>query len=290
MPVRFPGVYVAVITPFKAGGEMDLNRLREHVDYLIENGVHGLVPTGSCGEYAALSDRERADVVETIITTARGRVPVVVGTASPSTARAFGWIEHAKEAGAAGAMVLPPINYRPARHEVIDYYRALSEAGLPIIAYNNPFDTSTDLTPDLLKELSAIPNFVAVKEFSGDVRRIPEILEKTDLEVLAGADDLALEGLLAGATGWIAGLTNICPRESTDLYDLAVAGRLPEATALYRRLLPIFRWDSNPRFVQVIKYVMELGGQPVGQTRPPRMPLNQADKIAVETAFRHFQG
>lgn len=287
---RFPGVYVAVITPFKADGEIDYARLREHVDYLLDGGVHGLIPTGSCGEYAALSEKERASVVEEIIKAARGRVPVVVGTAAPSTAKMLGWIDHAKEAGAAGAMLLPPINYRPARREVVEYYKAAGTAGLPIIAYNNPYDTSTDLTPDLLAEIAAeVPNVVGVKEFSGDVRRIPEILEKTRLEVIAGADDLALEGLLAGATGWIAGLTNICPRESVKLYELGISGEVAEATDLYHRLLPLFRWDSNPRFVQVIKYVLELDGNPCGQTRPPRLPLSDEDRQAVEAAYRHFK-
>ena len=120
---QFPGIYVALITPFTESGEVDYPRLREHVDWLISEGIHGLVPTGSCGEYAALSDQERAQVVETIIRTAAGRVPVVVGTAAPSTAKAVGWANHAKEAGAAGLMLLPPINYRPSRREVVGLLR-----------------------------------------------------------------------------------------------------------------------------------------------------------------------
>ncbi len=291
MAARFPGVYVAIITPFKTDGEVDYPRLREHIEYLLEGGVHGLIPTGSCGEYAALSEVERALVVEEIIKTTRGRVPVVVGTAAPSTAKMLGWMKHAKEAGAAGAMLLPPINYRPARAEVVEYYKAAGTVGMPIVAYNNPYDTSTDLTPDLLAEIAAaVPNVIGVKEFSGDVRRIPEILEKTRLEVIAGADDLALEGILAGATGWIAGLTNISPAESVELYDLGRAGKVAEALPLYHRLLPLFRWDSNPRFVQVIKYVLELDGKPVGHTRPPRMPLSPEDRQAVEAAYHHFKG
>lgn len=282
---KFPGIYVALITPFEADGAVDYKRLQEHVDWLIGSGIHGLVPCGSCGEYAALTDQERVQVVETVVKTANGRVPVVVGAAAPSTAKAFGWITQAKEAGAAGVMLLPPINYRPARHEIVEYYRMLAKAGLPIIAYNNPYDTSSDLTPELLAELAQIPGVVAVKEFSGDVRRIPAIMEKTDLEVIVGADDLALEGLLAGGTGWIAGLTNILPRESVVLYDLALAGRVEEANKLYRKLLPFFRYDSQPIFVQVIKYAFELLGQPVGTTRPPRMPLPEAIKAEVRAAF-----
>ena len=187
-----------------------------------------------------------AKVVETIAEATAGRAPVIVGTAAPSTKRAVYWANHAKEVGAAGLMALPPINYRPTKREVFAYYEALARVNLPIIVYNNPFDTSTDLTPDFLAELSQIEQIVGVKEFSGDVRRIPEIQEKTTLEVFAGADDLAMEGLLAGATGWIAGLTNATPQESVALYNLVVAGKFAEATRLYRRLLPLFRYDSQP--------------------------------------------
>lgn len=284
---RFPGIYVAVITPFKPDSSVDFARLREHVDWLVsDGGVHGLVPTGSCGEYAALTDQERARVVETIIEVAEGKVPVIVGTAAPSTAKALGWITHAREAGAEGVMLLPPINYRPNRREVIAWYETLSAGGLPVIAYNNPFDTSTDLTPDLLAEMKHIPNLVGVKEFSGDVRRISAILDQTGLEVLAGTDDLALESLLAGATGWIAGMTNNLPRESGVLYELAMAGQLEEAWPLYRELLPFFRYDSTPRFVQAIKYAFELDGKPVGNTRPPRLPLTGEEKAEVAAAFQ----
>ncbi len=283
---RFPGIYVALITPFTGSGEVDYPRLQEHVDWIIGEGVHGLVPTGSCGEYAALSDPERAQVVESIIKVAAGRVPVVVGIAAPSTAKAVGWAMHAKEASAAGIMALPPINYRPTRREVVAWYGALSQVGLPIIAYNNPFDTSTDLTPDLIAEIAQFEQVVAVKEFSGDVRRIPHILAETRLEVLAGADDVVLESLFAGATGWIAGLTNILPRESVALYELGMAGKVAEANALYRRLLPLFRFDAQPIFVQAIKYCFELMGKPVGHTRAPRLPLDEATQRKVEAAYR----
>lgn len=286
---RFPGVYVAVLTPFTESQEVDYPRLREHVDWLIQNDVHGLVPAGSVGEYASLTDGERAQVVQTIIDVASGRVPVVVGVAAPATARVIGWGRHAKEAGAAGLMALPPINYRPSRREVIAHYEAVSTVGLPIIAYNNPIDTSTDLTPDLLAEMSHIENLVGVKEFSGDVRRIPAILDRTDLEVLVGVDDLVVEGFLAGATGWIAGMTNVIPRESVHLYELARTGKLDEAAHLYRHLLPLLRFDAEPYLVQAMKYACELADHPLGTTRPPRLPLQEAERRAVEAALVRAQ-
>ncbi len=282
---HFAGVYVAVITPFDAVDRVDERRLREHVSWLLDCGVHGIVPTGSCGEYAALSEGERAFVVETIADECKGRAPVVVGTGASSTRAAVRWAEHARGCGAAGIMALPPTAYRPSRREVRAWYEALDDVGLPMIAYNNPFDTTVDLTPDLLEELQMLERLVAVKEYSGDVRRIPLILETTRLEVVVGCDDLLLEGMLAGATGWIAGLTNVVARESMELYDLICAGEVERASALYRRLLPLFRYDSRPTFVQAIKYAFELNGNPVGATRPPRLPLPETDRATIAEAL-----
>jgi 4-hydroxy-tetrahydrodipicolinate synthase len=286
--IHFPGIQVAIVTPFDESGEVDYARLAEHADWLIENGIHGLVSPGSVGEYASLTDEERKRVVETVIEASGGRVPVTAGVMAPSTAKTVGWTEHAKQAGAAAVMALPPINYNPARHEVFAYYQAISDVGLPIAAYNNPYDTSTDLTPEFLAELSEIENFVAVKDFSGDVRRIAGIRELCDLEIVAGVDDLALEGFLAGATGCIAGFANALPRETVEVFDLAQAGELDGAWELYRRLLPLFRYDAAPLLVQAIKYAMELVGKPAGKTRPPRLPLGDEDRKAVEKAFAHF--
>ncbi|NGQ97439.1 dihydrodipicolinate synthase family protein [Brevibacillus sp. SYP-B805] len=287
---RFEGVYVAIVTPFTKDFEVDYKRLHELAEWLISQGVHGLVPAGSLGEYASLTAEERAKVVETVIKAAAGKVPVAVGSGAPSTQQAVGWVRHAKEAGAVGVMALPPINYKPLEHEIIAHYEALASVGLPIIVYNNPHDYKTDLTPDLLAKLAKIDNVVAVKEFSGDVRRMHEILEKTDLEVMVGVDNLAVEGPLVGVTGWIAGVPNALPKEGVELFNLARAGKVAEAMALYRRMLPLYRYDASPQLVQAIKYMLELAGFPVGPTRPPRLPLPQADYAAIREAFQAAAG
>lgn len=285
---KFEGVYVAIITPFTDDTlEVDYKRLREHADWLINQGVHGLIPAGSVGEYASLTSEERAKVVETVIEVAGDRVPVVVGSGAPSTQQAVGWVCHAKESGATGIMALPPINYRPLENEIIAHYEALASVGLPIIAYNNPHDYATDLTPDLLAKLSTIENIIGVKEFSGDIRRVHDILEKTDLEVLIGVDDLGLEGPMVGATGWIAGLVNVLPKESVELFNLARDGKVKEALQLYRYLLPLFHFDASPQLVQAIKYTMELSGNYVGQTRPPRLPLGESELLAIKKAYEY---
>lgn len=282
---KFEGVYVALVTPFTESYEVDYTRLHELCDWMITQGVHGLVPCGSLGEYASLTVEERAKVVETVVAAAKDRVPVVVGSGAPSTQQAVGWVRQAKEAGAAGIMALPPINYRPLENEVIAHYEALASVGLPIIAYNNPHDYKVDLTPDLLAKLSKIDNIVGVKEFSGDVRRVHEILAKTDLEVMIGVDDLAMEGPLLGATGWIAGVPNALPKEGVELFRLSREGKLNEAMELYRRLLPLFHYDASPQLVQSIKYMMELAGFPVGPTRPPRLPLSSEYYAGIKEAY-----
>jgi 1-pyrroline-4-hydroxy-2-carboxylate deaminase len=287
---KFEGVYVAIVTPFSNNHEVDYKRLYELSQWQISQGVQGLVPAGSLGEYASLTNEERAKVVETVIEAAAGKVPVVVGTGAPSTQQAVGWVRHAKEAGAAGVMALPPINYRPLENEVIAHYEALSSVGLPIIAYNNPHDYKTDLTPDLLVKISAIENVIGVKEFSGDIRRVHEILAKTNLEVLIGVDDLAMEGPIAGATGWIAGVPNALPKEGVELFQLARAGKIKEALPLYRRLLPLFHYDAKPQLVQAIKYMVELSGLPVGPTRPPRLALSAEAYQEILEAYNFAVG
>jgi 4-hydroxy-tetrahydrodipicolinate synthase len=274
---QFGGVYVAIATPFTDDYEVDLATLREHAEWLIAEGVDGLIPTGTCGEYASLSDDERARVVETVLEVARGKVPVVVGVAAPATRQVVRWAEHARAHGAAGVMALPPILYKPRWDEVVAHYSALDQVGLPIVIYNNPHDTAVDLTADRLAELARLKNVRAVKEFSQDIRRVSEILERTDLEVIAGADDVVLECLQAGAIGWIAGMANVVPRESVQLYHLARDRRWDDAWVLYRRLLPVLRYDSTPRLVQAIKEGMTVRGRSLGPTRPPRLPLDRAD-------------
>jgi len=287
MMAKFNGVYVALVTPFTKDYQVDYVRLTELCNWLIEQGVDGLVPGGSLGEYATLTAEERAKLVETVIKVANGRVPVLVGSGAPSTAQSVKWVQHAKEHGAAGIMALPPINYKPLENEIIEHYKALSEVGLPIVAYNNPKDYPTDLTPDLLAEISEFENVVGVKEFSGDVRRMQEILEKTDLEVMVGVDDLALEGALVGATGWISGVPNALPKEGVELFHLGREGKVKEALKLYKHLLPLFRYDASPQLVQSIKYMMELAGKPVGPTRPPRLPLSKEQYQKIEEAFHY---
>ncbi|MEU8587340.1 dihydrodipicolinate synthase family protein [Streptomyces sp. NPDC048664] len=274
------GVVVATALPYRedasapAGLAVDLDRYAEHCRWLVRSGCRGVGPNGSLGEYTSLTDQERRTVARTAIEAVGDLGIVVVGVHGAGAHQARHWAEVAAEDGADALLCLPPTMYRANRGEILTHFEAVAGVGLPVMVYNNPVDTRVDLTPDLLAEIARIDNVVAVKEFSGDVRRVLEIRERAPgIEVVSGADDLLLESLLMGATGWFAGFPNVFPAESARLYDLAVTGRVSEARALYESLVAAFRWDSRTEFVQAVKLGMDLVGRFGGPCRPPRGPL-----------------
>jgi 1-pyrroline-4-hydroxy-2-carboxylate deaminase len=287
------GVIVATALPYvedpsaPAGLRVDLERYAEHCRWLIASGCDGVGPNGSLGEYAALTDEERRSVAETAVDAVGDAGTVVVGVHGPGSHQARAWAEHARDIGADGVLCLPPTIYRASRAEIVDHFAAVAAVGLPVMVYNNPIDTKVDLTPALLAEIAQLEQVVAVKEFSGDVRRIVEIRERAPaLTVCAGADDLLLEAVLMGATGWFAGFPNVFPAASVRLYELARAGELAEARPLYEQLVPAFRWDSRTEFVQAIKYAMDLVGRYGGPCRPPRGPLGAEHRLQLDADLR----
>jgi dihydrodipicolinate synthase/N-acetylneuraminate lyase len=268
------GVVVAIATPFTDDLAVDFDRLQKHVRWLAVNGCHGVTPNGSLGEYQTLSEAERADVVRAVVEAAPEGCSVVPGVAAYGGHQSRRWAEQARDAGADAVLALPPNAYRAGRAEVVAHYREVAGAGLPVVTYNNPYDTRVDLTPELLADVAEIDGIVAVKEFSGDVRRIHRIRELCpQVDVLAGADDVLLELLLLGAVGWIAGFPNALPASSVRLYELGRAGDLAAALPLYRTLHRAFTWDSKPEFIQAIKLAMDMGGRYGGPCRLPRLPL-----------------
>ncbi|MGX7828522.1 dihydrodipicolinate synthase family protein [Actinokineospora sp. 24-640] len=290
---RLDGVIVATALPFTedrgapAGLRVDLDRYAEHCRWLIDNGCRGVGPNGSLGEYSALTDAERRAVARAAVDAVGGDGVVVVGVHGPGSHQAREWAERAAADGAHGVLCLPPTMYRANQAEVIAHYEQVAAVGLPVMVYNNPIDTKVDITPAILAELAQIPNVVAVKEFSGDVRRVLEIRELApDLAVVAGADDVVLEALLMGATGWFAGFPNVFPAESARLFSLAGQGDLAEARVLYEQLVAAFRWDSRTEFVQAIKHGMDMVGRYGGPCRPPRGPLNAEQRSRLDADMR----
>ncbi|MFD7433239.1 dihydrodipicolinate synthase family protein [Streptomyces sp. NPDC059861] len=278
------GVLVATALPLTADLSVDHDAFAEHCAWLVANGCDGVVPNGSLGEYQVLTSEERARVVETAVAAVGGE-RVMPGVAAYGAVEARRWAEQAGEAGCGAVMLLPPNAYRADERSVLAHYAEVARAGLPVVAYNNPVDTRVDLGPELLARLHGEGHVQGVKEFSGDVRRAYRIAELApELDLLIGADDVALELAIAGAKGWVAGYPNALPKASVQLYRAAVAGDLETALPLYRRLHPLLRWDSRVEFVQAIKFSMDIAGRYGGPCRPPRVPLSPEQEAAVRAA------
>jgi len=275
--MRWRGVFPAITTPFQPDLAIDFELLRRQVAWLIDQGCQGIVPLGSLGEGATLSFDEKGAVLDACREAAAGRVPVVAGVAALSTAEAAALAREAAAHGCEGLMVLPPYVYVGDERETRAHYQAVIGATpLPCMLYNNPVAYRTDVSPALLAELcAALPNLEAVKESTGDVRRVTAIraLLGDRIAIFIGVDDLILEGLQAGAVGWIAGLVDALPAESVRLFDLAAAGRIAEARRLYDWFLPLLRLDTVPKFVQLIKLVQTEVGRGSPTVRPPRLEL-----------------
>ncbi|MGW4815896.1 dihydrodipicolinate synthase family protein [Kitasatospora cineracea] len=279
------GIMVATTLPFRDDLTVDYDAYAEHVRWLIDNGCDGVVPNGSLGEYQTLTPEERAKVVTTAVEAAGDGARVMPGVAAYGSAESRRWAEQAAEAGAGSVLLLPPNAYRADQAAVRAHYAEVARVGVPVVAYNNPIDTKVDLVPALLAQLHADGSIVAVKEFSGDVRRAYEIGELAPgLDLLIGADDVLLELALAGAVGWIAGYPNALPATCAELYHAAVSGDLATAVPLYKSLHPLLRWDSKTEFVQSIKLSMDIAGRPGGPTRAPRLPLVPEIEAAVRAA------
>ncbi|MFI6470858.1 dihydrodipicolinate synthase family protein [Streptomyces sp. NPDC050516] len=279
------GIMVAAVLPLRDDLSVDYDAYAEHVRRLIDNGCDGVVPNGSLGEYQTLTDEERALVVRTAVDAAGDGARVMPGVAAYGSAEARRWAEQAGEAGCGSVLLLPPNAYRADETAVRAHYAEVAKAGVPVVAYNNPIDTKVDLNPGLLARLHQDGSVVAVKEFSGDVRRAYEIGELApDLDLLIGADDVLLELATAGAVGWIAGYPNAFPTTCAELYHAAVAGDLKTALPLYNSLHSLLRWDSKTEFVQSIKLSMDIVGRRGGPTRPPRFPLTGEIEAEVRAA------
>lgn len=278
------GVLVATALPFDDDLGVDLDAYAEHVRWLADSGVDGVVPNGSLGEYQVLTAQERSRVVETAVAAAPDGFVVMPGVGAYGALESRRCAEHAAESGCQAVMALPPNAYHADERSVVEHFGEIVKAGLPVTAYNNPIDTKVDLTPRLLARLHGEGFIVGVKEFTGDARRSYEIAELApDLDLMIGTDDSVLEVGLAGAKGWVAGYTNAFPHATLRLYEAAVAGDLATAQPLYRELHPLLRWDSKPEFVQAIKLSMDRVGRRGGRCRPPRQPL-LSDQAAVVRA------
>ncbi|MDE3217223.1 MAG: dihydrodipicolinate synthase family protein [Gemmatimonadota bacterium] len=288
-PHDWSGVFSAITTPFRDDLSVDHAFLARHVTWLMDHGVRGIVPLGSLGEGATLSPAEKLEVLATCRRATKGRVPLVAGIGTLATGDAVALAREAERLGCDALMVLPPYVYRGDARETLAHLSAVMDATpLSCMLYNNPIAYGTDVTPAQLGLLARHENLHAVKESSGDIRRVTEIGERHGdrFRVFVGMDDVIVEGMAAGAVGWIAGLVNALPEESVRLFDLAAAGRVDDTRELYHWFLPLLRLDTVPKFVQLIKLVqqeMEMGS---ARVRPPRLELEGDEREQVLAVIR----
>lgn len=287
--MNWKGVIPAITTNLKADLSVDHEALAAHCRWMIDSGCTGIVCCGSLGEAQTLTFDEKIAIVRTAVAAVAGRAPIALGIASLTTTEAVAMAKAAQAAGAQGLMVLPPYVYSSDWREMKAHVSAIIAATpLSCMLYNNPPAYKTDFLPEQVAELAAEhPNLRAVKESSGDVRRVTAIRAVcgTRLDILVGMDDAIVEGIYAGAVGWIAGLVNAFPAESVALFDYAARGDKARAHALYTWFLPLLKLDTVPKFVQLIKWVQHELGCGAAYVRPPRLALEGADLAHARTVL-----
>lgn len=281
---HWQGVFPALTTQFKRDQSLDLEATARHVDVMLGSGVQGAVMLGSLGENLALEPDEKCKVVRAALEVAKGQVPVIAGVIETSTAAACRFVREMEKIGANGLLLLPAMVYRADARETMAHYRAVAAAtSLPIICYNNPLAYHVDITPEMFAELADVRNFVAIKESSGDVRRITDLINCVGdrYALFCGVDDLLLEAITVGATGWISGMNLAFPREGQMLWEFATAGDLDTARALYRWFTPLLHLDVPIKFVQYVKLAVAQVGYGAEWVRAPRMPLVGEERARV---------
>ena len=279
------GVYSAITTKLDTAEEVDLAAVKADVAFQIAGGVDGIVCCGSLGEASTLTAEEKIAIAGAAQDAAAGRVPVMLTIAEDSTRAAAKLAERAAGIGLDGLMVLPAMRYVATPRETIAHFRTVAGAtDLGVMVYNNPISYGIDVTPAMFAEIADEPKFVAIKESSGDVRRITDIFNLIGdrYAIFTGVDDLALESLMLGAVGWVAGLVCAFPRETVAIHDLVLAGRIPEAREIYRWFMPLLHLDVSHRFVQNIKLVEHLVRGTGTTVRAPRLDLPADERSRIE--------
>lgn len=284
MKVKWNGVFPAITTQMRKDGSIDLDATSRHVEVLIESGVTGMVFLGSLGENQAMTAEEKRQVMAAMVETVRGRVPVLSGVAESSTAEACRYARDLEKLGADGMMLMPAMLYRGDPREVLAHFKTTAgSTGLPIMIYNNPLSYANDITPSMFEELASVPNFVALKESSGDTRRITDIRNTVGdrYAIFTGVDNLVLESAILGIDGWVAGTGIAFPAENQYLWELTRRGEWEKALAIYRWFTPLLHLDVNSKFVQYIKLAVQECGLGSEWVRAPRLPLVGAERKRI---------
>ncbi|NAS12985.1 dihydrodipicolinate synthase family protein [Poritiphilus flavus] len=284
MEVKWKGVMPAVTTKFTDNDSLDLEMFRLNIQAQLEAGVHGIILGGTLGEASTLKEEEKGTLIKETVKLAADKVPVIINIAEQRTDDAVQASAKAAEYGAHGLMILPPMRYKATDRETMTYFKTIADSThLPIMIYNNPVDYGIEVTLEMFEELLECGNIEAVKESTRDVSNVTRIRNKFGdrLKILCGVDTLAMESMLMGADGWVAGLVCAFPRETVAIYELIRSGRLSEARQIYRWFMPLLELDISPQLVQNIKLAEVATGIGTENVRPPRLPLSGAERQRV---------
>jgi len=284
MNPHWSGVFPAITTQMYQDGSLDLEATARHTEVLLGSGITGLIFLGSLGENQPMTPDEKRRVVSEMVKVVHGRVPVVSGVAETSTAEAVRYVRDCEKLGADGFMLMPAMLYKAAPDETMAHFRTVARAtGLPVMIYNNPLSYANDITPEMFAQLADQPNFTALKESTGDTRRITDLRNTVGdrYAIFTGVDNLMLESAILGIDGWVAGTGIAFPQENQYLWELARAGRWAEALEIYRWFTPLLHLDVSAKFVQYIKLAVQECGLGKEWTRAPRLPLTGAERERV---------
>ncbi|MBT8310294.1 MAG: dihydrodipicolinate synthase family protein [Flavobacteriaceae bacterium] len=276
MSIQWKGVMPAVTTKFDDNDNLDLKTFEININAQLEAGIHGIVLGGTLGEASTLTDEEKRKLTTTTVDMIEGKVPVLINIAEQTTKGAIEAAQKAEDDGAQGLMMLPPMRYKAGDRETVEYFKATAKStSLPIMIYNNPVDYKIEVTLDMFEELIECDNIEAVKESTRDTTNITRIINRFGdrLKIMTGVDTVALESLIMGAEGWIAGLVCAFPAETVAIYELQRVGRIKEAIEIFRWFLPLLELDINPKLVQNIKLAEVYTGIGTENVRAPRLPL-----------------
>lgn len=285
MEVDWNGVYPAITTKFNEDGSLDLATFKKNLHVQLEAGIHGIVLGGTLGEASTLQKDEKLQLLETTLEVVGDKIPVIINIAEKTTRAAIQTASDAKSNGASGLMMLPPMQYKADDRETVAYYRAVaSSTDLPIMVYNNPVDYGIEITPDMFSKLIEHDNIQAVKESTRDLTNITRMINRFGdrIKILCGVDTLALEAMVLGAVGWVAGLVCAFPRETVAIYELVRTGRIEEARSIYRWFMPLLELDINSKLVQNIKLAEVATGIGTEYVRKPRLPLAGKEREHVQ--------
>jgi len=282
--MKWEGVMPAVTTKFTKNDELDFKMFNKNIRAQIDAGVSGIVLGGTLGEASTLTSKEKSELIKNTVLISENKIPVLMNIAEQSTSEAIKSAKNAEKDGAAGLMILPPMRYNASSEETVTYFKSIAQStSLPIMIYNNPVDYKIEVTLEMFDQLLHCENIQAVKESTRDISNVTRIINYFGdrLKIMTGVDTLALESLLMGAHGWIAGLVDAFPKETVAIYKLQKAGRIADALEIYRWFLPLLELDINSKLVQNIKLAEMYNGIGTENVRPPRLPLDGEERKKV---------